>query len=226
MDWIENFDLFLFDLDGLLVDTEQFHFMAYKEMLRRRGFQFPLDYPAYLRMAGSDSKAPEKYVYSTFPELQKKEPDWTVLYQEKKQAFLEIVEENQAPLCQGAEQLLEELVKKNKRRCVVTHSPLPLVMQLKKQQPILESIPLWLTREDYTQAKPSPDGYLKAIATFSQPDDRLIGFEDSERGLKALLQTPATPILVNSMDDPMREQYAKQGIATFRTLDEMCRDFV
>ena len=31
MKWVDRFDLFLFDLDGLLVDTESFHYKAYKK---------------------------------------------------------------------------------------------------------------------------------------------------------------------------------------------------
>ena len=35
MDWIKKYQLFLFDFDGLLVNTEEMHFLAYKQMCEK-----------------------------------------------------------------------------------------------------------------------------------------------------------------------------------------------
>ena len=43
MEWIHHYQLILFDLDGLLVNTEQLHYQAYKNMLQARGFSLPSD---------------------------------------------------------------------------------------------------------------------------------------------------------------------------------------
>ncbi|MBS0655353.1 MAG: HAD hydrolase-like protein, partial [Verrucomicrobia bacterium] len=57
MDWISHYQLFLFDLDGLLVNTEETHYRAYARMCRDRGFTLPWDFPAYFRIAQSHSDA-------------------------------------------------------------------------------------------------------------------------------------------------------------------------
>ena len=83
------------------------------------------------------------------------------------------------------------------KRCVVTHSPQTLVDVLRKQHPILNTIPHWITRHDYTQPKPHPEGYLMAIKRFAGANDQIIGFEDTPRGIEALMQTTALPVLIS-----------------------------
>jgi len=225
MQWIFRYQLFLFDLDGLLVNTEEQHFQAYKIMLERRGFTLPWDFMTYFRIAQTDADAPRRYVYAEFPELFKKESRWDVLYSEKKKAYLELLEATPAPLMPGASRLLLALASANIKRCVVTHSHASLVQALKRQNAVLDTIPMWFTREDYKEPKPAPDGYLKAISTLALPEDNVIGFEDSSRGMRALLQTRSLSVLVNAIDEPTRLQFKEQGYPTFKTLDEVIDTF-
>lgn len=225
MHWMKCYQLFLFDLDGLLVNTEEIHYQAYKLMLERRGFRLPWDFMTYFGIAQSDASAPRRYIYAEFPELFKKEPNWDVLYSEKKSAYLELLETTPAPLLPGASRLLDLLEKAKIKRCVVTHSHGSLVEVLKRQNGALDTIPDWFTREDYKEPKPAPDGYLKAISALALPDDKIIGFEDSSRGMRALLQTRAKGVFVNGIDEKTRLDFQNQGVATFKTLDEVIDNF-
>lgn len=220
MRWIFDYQLFLFDLDGLLVNTEELHYQAYKRMLHDRGYQLPWDFLTYFSIAQKDAEAPKRYIYAAFPKLYEEEPEWPVLYQEKKKAYLHLLHTTRAPLLPGAQKLLEILEQASIKRCVVTHSAKEFVEAIKKQNPLLYSIPHWITREDYAAPKPASDGYLKACERAS-PGDQIIGFEDSLRGLTALMGTKAKPILVNSIDATLRQKFALQGVSTFRTLDEV-----
>jgi beta-phosphoglucomutase len=221
MDWISQFQLFLFDLDGLLVNTEEIHFNAYKVMLKNRGYNLTWDFPKYFSIAQQDAEAPKRYIYSEFPKLQQEEPAWSVLYAEKKHAYLDLLEQKEAPMLPGAEKLLLKLQELNVKRAVVTHSGKSLVDALCHKNPTLRTIPNWITREDYVSAKPAPDGYLKAIELLATDDDRVIGFEDSSRGLRALMATRATPVLVNSHDDVLCQTFSKQGVQVFTSLEEV-----
>lgn len=221
MRWISEFQLFLFDLDGLLVNTEELHFAAYKRMLQQRGYTLRWDFATYFKIAQQDAEAPKRYIYAEFPELQKAQPDWSVLYAEKKQAYLDLLESESAPLMPGVQQLLESLEQRAVKRVVVTHSGKSLVEALCKKNPTLSSIPNWITREDYILPKPAPDGYLKAIRDFAAAHDRVIGFEDSSRGLRSLMATPATPILVNAIDEELCRVTKAQGVKVFTSFLEV-----
>lgn len=221
MHWILEYQLFLFDLDGLLVNTEEIHYQAYKSMLKNRGYDLTWDFMTYFGIAQKDAEAPKRYIYAEFPALEREEPNWEVLYAEKKETYLQLLQTESAPLLPGVEPFLLALQKENIKRCVVTHSARLFVDQLIKKNPVLATIPHWITREDYEQPKPAPDGYLKAIQTYAQAADRVIGFEDSSRGLRSLLATRATPILINAIDENLRDSFAKQGVRTFRSFEEV-----
>lgn len=199
---LSDYQLFLFDFDGLLADTERLHYAAYKRMLAEHDVDFNWSFDRYCSMAHYHATALRDALYEEFPQLGSPSSTWDRLYAEKKAAYISLVEEAPVPLMPGVKELLEHLAKQGVQRCVVTHSAKPLVDGIRAQQPILDSIPHWFTREDYKQPKPAPDGYLKAIDRLGRPGDRVIGFEDTPRGLSALLGTDATPVIVCAEDYP------------------------
>ncbi len=211
MEWIHNYQLYLFDLDGLLVNTEEMHFLAYRTMLKNRGFTLPWDFPRYCQTAHYHSDMISSELYALFPDLHVQEPDWNVLYAEKKNAMLTFVAEGNVQLMPGVKELLIALKEHGKRCCVVTHSPSDLVADIRRQQPILDNIPLWITRHDYKEPKPSPECYLKAIELYAGPDDAVVGFEDSPRGLRALMGTRATSVLVCQVGYPEIDAFVAAG---------------
>lgn len=202
MQWIFQYQLFLFDMDGLLVDTEKLHYQAYINMCAARGYQLPWNFHRYSEAAHHDANALRDQIYEEFPKLKRQEPDWKVLYEEKKQMFMELLEKGSVPLMSGVKELLNALQVANIKRCVVTHSPSSLIEKIREQNPILNTIPNWISRNDYTHPKPHPECYQIAIKKLAESQDRIIGFEDSPRGLQALLETQAKPVLICPEDSP------------------------
>lgn len=219
MQWIDRFDLFLFDFDGLLVDTESLHYQAYVNMCAKNGEILDWDFSTFLSIAHKNGNALKEAIYGTFPDLQQK--DWKDLYEEKKQYYMELLQHGKVELMPGVYSLLEELEKKNKKRCVVTNSTLPQTNGMKVQHKILRTIPHWITREDYIEPKPHPECYLRAIDLYGEKGDRIIGFEDSLRGIKALLKTPAKPVLVCPPHYPLLETSLDAMVQYFPALDEI-----
>ena len=214
MQWIFDYQLFLFDLDGLLVDTEKCHYKAYVTMCKRRGHVLPWDFATYFTIAQKHANAPRDSIYEALPQLQQEEPNWSVLYAEKKAKLQELLTQEPIEILPGVEKLLRVLEHASIKRCVVTHSAKELTTILRQKNPILNTIPHWFTREDYTNPKPAPDGYLKAISVLAAENDKIIGFEDSQRGMEALMQTRAKPVFVNNMDPQMRAHFADLGVVT------------
>ncbi|MFI5344131.1 MAG: HAD family hydrolase, partial [Chlamydiales bacterium] len=200
MDWIHRFQLFLFDFDGLLVNTEHLHYQAYVNMLTRRGCVVDWSFSKFCSLAHLNANALKDQIYAEFPFL---EPDWRVLYGEKKQLYFELLGSGKVELMPGVETLLQKLNKAKIERCVVTNSLLEQIQLIRSQHPVLQTISHWITREDYEKPKPNPECYLRAIELYGKKGDRIIGFEDSIRGLSALQQTPALPILICSSHHPL-----------------------
>lgn len=219
MQWIHNYQLFLFDFDGLLVNTEELHYQAYINMCANRGFNLPWDFKRYSLAAHYYAEGLREQIYAELPALLAQEPDWSVLYQEKKRLFIQSVEQGAVQLMPGAYQLLGSLQKSNIKHCVVTHSAIELIQAIRKQHPVLDAIPHWITREDYKTPKPSPECYLTAIQRLAHPEDKIIGFEDIPRGLNALKQTRAKAVLICPSDSAYLPELLKQEISHYPSLE-------
>lgn len=212
----DRFDLFLFDFDGLLVNTEHLHFQAYVNMMAEQGFALSWNFRSYCELAHSSADGLREKLYVDFPDLN---PDWASLYALKKKMYMELLASGKVELMPGVTKILPLLEQKKKRRCVVTHSPLPQIQAIRSQHPILQTIPHWITREDYGAPKPSPEGYLKAITLYGKQGDKIIGFEDSLRGLQALQNTPATPVFISSFRHPLLSNLLEEGVLYYDSFD-------
>lgn len=219
VNWIKEYQLFLFDFDGLLVNTEEIQFMSYKRMCERRGVELKWDFADYCRVAHYSSEGLREQIYAQYPELKEQEPSWSVLYAEKKRALAELLNDGVVQPMPGVVKLLTALQDAGIRRCVVTHSADELVSIARKKNPIFNTIPNWFTREHYSQPKPNPECYLKAIDVLAKPDDKVIGFEDSPRGLRALMATRAKPVLVCPDIYPEIPSFVSAGATYFPSFD-------
>jgi beta-phosphoglucomutase len=219
MRWIHDYQLFLFDFDGLLVNTEEIHFKAYQRMCASFGFELGWDFDRYCQTAHYESERLRDGIYASLPELKKQQPSWEVLYAIKKKAILDLFKEGTVHMMPGAEKLLNSLQANGINRCVVTHSSDDLVKSIRNQNPILNSIPHWITREDYTHPKPNPECYNVAISRLAKPGDRIIGFEDTPRGMIALLGSSAQPILICQAHYPEIPSFIQKGVRHYPSLE-------
>jgi beta-phosphoglucomutase len=213
MRWIHDYQLFLFDFDGLLVNTEELHYKAYQRMCAKRGLVMDMGFQNYCKIAHYHSIGLSEELYKLYPEL--RGISWDVLYAEKKQEMVDLLNEGKAQLMPGVERLLAALQKASIPRCVVTHSPTEIINAIRKDYLIFDTIPFWITREQYTKAKPDPECYIKAVEMLAKPSDKIIGFEDTPRGLKALLGTRAKPVLICQTNYPEIPEFVAAGIVHY-----------
>ncbi len=221
MRWIKDFQLFLFDLDGLLVNTENIHYQAYIDMLKRRGFNLDWSFLKFCTVAHFDDNSLKDGIYAVFPDLFEEEPNFDVLKKEKNMIYLDLLKSSKVDLMLGVEKLLKELKKQNIKRCVVTNSSKQMTDMIIVKQPLLKSISNWITKDDYEKPKPNPEGYLKAITLFGEKGDRIIGFEDSIRGIKALEQTPAQSVLIGPILDPKVNSLIGKDVLHFQSFEDI-----
>lgn len=192
--FLSSYDIILFDFDGLLVDTEPLHFLAYKKMCSKNGIALNWDFVRFCKEAHLSAFGIWKAFQKEFPALLKKKSS-DILYQEKKEIYQELLKTTTLKLMPGVDALLQALATSNTLSAVVTNSARPQVEPIREALPILNVIPLWITREDYPLAKPAPDGYLQAIEQLGKKE-RIIGFEDTLKGIHALQAAKVEAVLV------------------------------
>ncbi len=84
----------------------------------------------------------------------------------------------------GFESFVADLRSNHVRTAVVTSSNLPKMQSVYQSHPeFLKLFDAVLTSEDFAESKPSPDCYLRAAGRFNATPDECIVFEDSVNGL-------------------------------------------
>ncbi len=222
MDYLKKYTLFLFDFDGLLVNTEHLHFEAYRLMCKNRGFALSWDFTKFCSIAHKDDTGLQKQIYAELPSLHQMESNWSILYAEKKAYYQSLLQEGNLSVMPGVETMLSHLASLDKKRCVVTNSTRTQIDLIKERLAILQTIPHWFTREDYQRSKPAPDGYLKALSTLSTSSDTCIGFEDTLRGYTALQRASIPGIVISSvLSEEMRQNLLEQKAEIYSSFTEL-----
>ena len=216
----EEIDLFLFDLDGLLVDTERLHWKAYQQMCQTFGFALGWDYPTYLHVAGGSAHGIHTRIQQEIPQLFHGRT-WEELYAMKKEKFFELLISYPIPLMPGAELCLQHLATLHKPMVVVTHSPTRFVEMVQASHPVFTFIARWISREMYEAPKPAPDGYLMACKMLKVLPGRTMGFEDTLRGIESLVAAGVYPVLVNANDQSARTYCERKGVRVISSLPDL-----
>jgi beta-phosphoglucomutase len=194
---------FLFDLDGVLVRSEQLHWEAYRQTCAARGRDLPWSFERYCLAAHYGSERLQEELSRELPGLLDPPASWQELYREKSGRYLALLASQSVTLQPGAAATLERLASLGALRAVATNSTREQTSLLRRQHPVLDMVPVWVTREDYTAAKPAPDAYLTALSRLSDPaPDVCLGFEDTPRGLQALVRAGVDAVLVTPISYP------------------------
>lgn len=170
---INNYDIFIFDLDGTIIDSEIKHYEAYNNQLNNK-----LSYKSYCDIFHTDKK--EDFLKENNIDIIKKEKDFKELYKLNPK------------LIDGFENFFNSLINNGKITCIVTNSNKERCEFIKTLHPILNYIDLWITKDDVIKIKPNPEGYIKAIQKLGNDNEleKIIIFEDSYMGLESIKNIP------------------------------------
>jgi beta-phosphoglucomutase len=215
---IQHVDCILLDLDGLLVDTEGFHYRAYQAMCQTFGYTLSWDFTKYLSIAGASSSKIKEQLMSDFPDLFEQH-SWTELYACKQDRLHALLESEPIPLMPHVEEGFTLMVQTGLPIAVVTHSSLRCIEAIRSTHTLFSPVNLWVTREQYKDPKPAPDCYISALRRLSVQPARALGFEDTFRGVCALKAAGCKAVLVNNRDEKAREACLKMKVDVYSSLD-------
>eukprot|EP01112_Ceratiomyxa_fruticulosa_P013494 TRINITY_DN379_c0_g1_i12.p1 TRINITY_DN379_c0_g1~~TRINITY_DN379_c0_g1_i12.p1 ORF type:complete len:956 (+),score=193.72 TRINITY_DN379_c0_g1_i12:331-3198(+) len=216
---MDRFDLFLFDLDGVLVNTEQLHYEAYKEALcALKGIDiktFEWGFKDYCALCHRDSHSIRLLVNGIIAERNLSgSQSWETFYRLKEKLFLAKLDTDSLQMIPGAHDLLTKLIQNNVNTCIVTHSPMSVLEKLQTRFPILAQVQKTVTKKDVKRHKPDPESYLKALHHFEYKN--AIGFEDSFKGYTSLSQCPITPVFLEGESYVLEPELKPRPVYKFR----------
>lgn len=168
----------VFDLDGLMFDTEALFFRACSEVLEARGKRFT---PEIMRsLIGRRSVE----VAGWLKTLAGVEEPPEVILGEVRERFAAEVDTAVHPT-PGLISLLDHLGKSGLPAAVATSSGRSYADRLLDRHGLAHRFAFVLTSEDVTRGKPDPQIYLLAAERFGVPPGEMLVLEDSPAGVQA-----------------------------------------
>ena len=172
---------FIFDLDGVIVDTAKYHYLAWKELANKLGFDFTMEQNERLKGV---SRVRSLEILLDIGKVHLEEDQKSKYLKEKNEQYLQyIAKMDHTEILPGIDDLLHYL-KLNK-------IPFSLGSASKNARLILEILDLIglfdaiVDGNDVSTAKPDPEVFLLAAEKLGMRPEECIVIEDAQAGIEA-----------------------------------------
>ncbi len=177
---VENIAV-IFDMDGVIVDTNPFHIDAFKKFFTKHAISF--DEADFIdHMYGKHNS----YILSHFMKRPIVGDELRALEDEKESCFRDLYGSHVEPL-RGFEDFLADLKSRGIKTGVGTSAPRANMDLVAAKLGLYNKMESFLASEDVTQHKPHPEVYLNSARNLGVEPQNCLVFEDSHSGVSAAL---------------------------------------
>lgn len=207
---------FIFDLDGVIVDTAKFHYLAWKELANDLGFDFSEKQNEMLKGV-SRSKSLE--ILLEIGNISLTQEHKEKLMFEKNQRYLSSVDSlGASEILPGIKDLI--LYLKSKNILVALGSASKNAIPLLKSLELFEFFDAIVDGNDVTHAKPDPEVFLLAAEKLRVSPENCVVVEDSQAGIEAANIAGMTSVGIGSPENLSGSDFL------FASTGDLTTDFV
>ena len=176
-----NQKCFIFDLDGVIVDTAKYHYLAWQKIAHQLGIAFTPEHNEELKGVSRVRSLDIILALGQIEASKKNKNKWLVQKNEDYLSYL--VDMNESEILPGVLPVLQFL-KENNQKIVLGSAS-------KNAKPILEKAKIKsyfdaiVDGNDVTNAKPDPEVFLQGAKKVNFKPENSIVFEDSVAGIQA-----------------------------------------
>ena len=204
----------IFDMDGLMIDSERVTFECYQERLK--DMNLTMDEEFYKTLLGK----PIKGIYQRFYDVYGNDFPIEDVIQDVHQLMAERFETEGVPVKKGLVELLHYLKDNNYKTIVATSSNRDRVDKILAQAKITEFFDDSICGDEVTKGKPNPEVFLKSCQKLGVNVDEAIVLEDSEAGILASYDANIKVICIPDMKYP-EKQYEEKTFKILKDLTEV-----
>ena len=197
--FFDEIELFLFDMDGLLFDTETIYVEYGREVAKEKGYTITKDIVEKTTGVTNDKAR------ILFKEALGQNFPYDEMMETVKNYILEKALKGEVPLKLGALELLEFLKKNDKQMILATSSELHLAEALTEGKDVRKYFSHLITAEDVVHGKPDPEVFLISAEKAGVSCEKTVVFEDSFNGIRAAHAAGTFPIMVPDKLKPTEE---------------------
>ncbi len=185
-------DAIIFDMDGLLVDSEPVWHRAETVLIEARGYAYTPELRAQIIGLRLDA------IVETYRRALHFQETTAELVDELNNLMLRFIPQMVRPQ-PGARELLRWVQARGLPRAIASSSPAAVIDAVVESQGWADVFPVRCTADDVPAGKPAPDVYLAAAARLGVDPARCLALEDSTTGARAAV---AAGMVCGAVPDP------------------------
>ncbi|MBN1764821.1 MAG: HAD family phosphatase [Sedimentisphaerales bacterium] len=175
---MENGKGVVFDLDGVLVDTGEFHRLSWYDLAEKEGYHMSDEF--FKHTFGMQNS-------QILPMLAKKElspEEINRMSWDKEESYRHLIK-GKLKLLPGVQELLDDLKNHGFKIAVGSSTPRENIDLMLEETQTLPYFDALIASGDVKNSKPAPDTFLAAAAKINLPPDRCVVVEDAIAGVQA-----------------------------------------
>ncbi len=171
----------IFDLDGVIVDTAKYHYLAWKELAAELGFEFKESDNERLKGV---SRMRSLEILLEVGGIDATEEEKQVMAEKKNNRYVEMLQSlDSSELLEGAEAYLRQLKNDGVRISLGSASKnAPLILDKLGIRDLFDAV---VDGNSVSKAKPDPEVFLKGAEMLGLSPADCVVFEDSQAGIEA-----------------------------------------
>jgi beta-phosphoglucomutase len=176
-----NKKAFIFDLDGVIVDTAKYHYLAWQKIANQLGIEFTPEHNEELKGVSRVRSLDIILELGKIEASQENKNEWLVQKNEDYLSYLVDMDENE--ILKGVLPILQYL--KDKKQLIALGSASKNARPILEKTGIIGYFDAIVDGNDVSNAKPDPEVFLRAAKLLTVAPENSIVFEDSVAGIQA-----------------------------------------
>lgn len=186
----------LFDMDGLVLDTEKLYSRFW--MAACEAFGFPMSYEQSLKMRALNKQAGAQMLQSFFGP----EADYAAIRQKRIALMDACVAREGVQIKPGIPELLEGLHSQGIATAITSSSPMERIELYLGSVGLLDRFDKICSGYQVAHGKPEPDIFLYGAQQLGLTAEECLALEDSHAGLLSAHRAGCLPVLIPDLDPP------------------------
>lgn len=172
---------FIFDLDGVIVDTAKYHYLAWQKIANQLGIEFTPEHNEELKGV---SRVRSLELILQLGKIEASQDDKDKWLTQKNEDYLSyLVDMDESELLAGILPVLRYL--KEKKQLIALGSASKNARPILEKTGIIHYFDAIVDGNDVSNAKPDPEVFLRAAELLNTAPENAIVFEDSVAGIQA-----------------------------------------
>lgn len=186
----------LFDMDGLVLDTEKLYTRFWMEACHFYGF--PMTRDQALRMRAANSRLSQENLHEFFGPA----ADYATIRDKRVELMDAFIDEYGVEPKTGIVELLDFLDERKIPTAITSSSPPDRIKVHLSSLNLYHRFDHICSGYDMPRGKPAPDIYLQGAASLGLPPEQCLALEDAPLGIESAFRAGCIPVMIPDQDQP------------------------